>query len=315
MEYRSLGKTGLKISAIGLGTVSLGLNYGIEAPHEFGRPDEIDALRLLWEAASAGINFFDTAPNYGESELLLGRALGKRQGCYFATKVSIPKDEKGDLKAGAEIGEAIFRSIETSLRLLRREILDVVQIHNATPEVILQGEMTRALLKAREQGKVRYMGASVYGEESALAVIESGSFEVLQVAYNVLDQQMGQRVFPAAQKRGVGIIVRSALLKGALSPKAQWLPRRLHPLRLAAERTRHVLGGSWQSLPEAAIRFCLSTAAVSTTLIGARTTGELVQGLTAADQGPLSDEILERTPTLSLEDERYTNPAYWPQVS
>lgn len=314
LNYRPLGKTSLQVSVIALGTVSLGLDYGIEAPGEFGRPAEADAIRLLQQAADAGISLFDTAPAYGESERLLGQALRSYPQCYIATKVPVPMDANGSPMRNTPLRRAVQGSMENSLHALQRNVLDIVQIHNATADIIAQGEMAEALLQAQKQGKVRFLGASVYGEEAALAAVEAGCFDVIQVAYNVLDQRMARRVFPAAERAGVGILVRSALLKGALTAKARWLPPELAELRQAAERAMDILAGSWQSLPEAALRFCLSAPQVATVLIGARTPEELRPALAAAEAGPLSEEVLARTPALALAEERWLNPTYWPGV-
>jgi len=312
VDYRSLGRTGLQVSSIALGTVSLGVDYGLRAPGEFGRPSDADAIGLLQHAADAGVNLFDTSPNDGQSQRLLGQALGHRPDCLFATKVSIPKDADGNRTHGKELQDAVHTSLAASLRSLQRDWLDIVQIHNATVEVISQGEMAQALLDARQQGKVRFIGASVYTEGEALAVIEAGCFDLVQVAYNVLDQRMAERVFPAAERAGVGIMARSAFLKGALTPKAQWLPPELAELRQAVEGAREVLGASWQSLPEMALRFCLSAPQVATVLVGARTLVELKQALTAVEAGPLPTYLLTRTQTLALTDEHLLNPFYWP---
>jgi aryl-alcohol dehydrogenase-like predicted oxidoreductase len=283
------------------------MGYGIQAPGEGDRLAEEVVIRLLREATDAGINLFDTAPAYGKSERLLGQALGQCSDCYFATKVPIPKE-----RHSSQIRRAIHNSLENSLHALQRDVLDIVQIHNATVDVITHGEITDVLLGAQQEGKIRFLGATVYTEAEALAVIEAGHFNVLQVAYNVLDQRMAPRIFPAAEQAGVGIIVRSAFLKGVLTAKAQWLPSEMFDLRQAAEQAKDVLGGSWQSLPEIALRFCLSAPQVTTVLVGVRTMEELKQALIAVEDGPMSEGSLAHTADLALADERLLNPSYWP---
>ena len=312
MEYGQLGRTGLRVSRLSLGTVSLGMEYGIRAPGEYGLPTEEDALSLLRQAMECGVNLFDTAPGYGESERLLGLFLRSNLGCHVATKVSVPKDPDGAASRGSSLRGAVRLSLEDSLRTLRRDPLDVVQIHNATVEVVREGEIADVLLAAKREGKVRFLGASVYTEGEALAVIDAGCFDVIQVAYNLLDQRMAERVFPAAGRSGVGIIVRSALLKGVLTAKGEWLPPGLAPLRLAAERAQDALGGTWRSLEEAALRFCLSSPFVSTVLTGARTGEELERSLAAAEAGPLPQEMMTLTPGFALDDDRLLNPSRWP---
>jgi len=312
MDYQTLGRTGLQVSAVSVGTVSLGVDrYGIEVPGEFGRPGEKNAINLIRQAIDQGVNLFDTAPAYGVSERLLGQALAGCQ-AYVATKVAIPRDSRNHLETGPALKRAVTESVDTSLRNLRREVLDIVQIHNATVEVISRGEMAQVLMEARDQGKIRALGATVYTESEALAAVQAGCFEVVQVPYNLLDQGMAARVFPAAAQQGVGIMVRSVFLKGVLSAKAQWLPPELARLRQAAESLRDALEVPWETLPEMALRFCLSSPEVATVLVGLRTVKELQSALQAAAQGPLPETTRARTPGLALTDPYLVNPCYWP---
>lgn len=301
-----LGRTGLKVSAISLGTVSLGLDYGIEAPGQFGRPDEMSAIRLLRHAAERGITLVDTAPAYGTSERLVGCALAANPRAIIATKVAPPA-------GGAGVQAAIAASLEASRLALGRDTLDIVQIHNATAEMIAKGEISEALVRAKQHGQIRCIGASVYGEEAALAAIASGQFDVLQIAFSVLDQRMAAAVLPAADEAGIAVVVRSALLKGALTPKAQWLPAPLERLRVAAEQARDLLaGGSWDALAHAAIRFCLSFPSVASVLIGARTAAELDVAIQAEADGPLDPSVLNAAAGLAINDEQLIDPSHWP---
>jgi aryl-alcohol dehydrogenase-like predicted oxidoreductase len=311
---RTLGRTGLAVSAIGFGTVSLGLDYGIAAPDRFGRPGEAEAVATLRRAADAGVTLYDTAPAYGDSERLVGDALGSRHDCVLATKVTVPRGTNGQPLQGRGLAESLEAQLAQSRLLLRRDPLDLVQIHNATVELLQGGELVGLLEAARAQGQLRFIGASVYREAEALAAIDSGRVDVLQVAYSLLDQRMAPRVFPAAQAAGVGILARSAFLKGVLTDKAQFLPPALAPLRDAAERARVALGVDWRGLPPAALRFGLSAPAVATVLFGARSDDELEAAVVAAAAGPLPPELLARTPALALEDEQLLDPSRWPAL-
>jgi aryl-alcohol dehydrogenase-like predicted oxidoreductase len=307
VKYRPLGRTGLTVSALSLGTVALGIDYGIAAPGEFGRPDEAEAIRLVASAIDRGVTLIDTAPAYGDSERIVGRAIAGRSAVVVATKVN--PAAFGD----ADLSRAVAASIESSLRALGRDALDIVQIHNATREMIEHGAITETLADARRRGQLRVLGASVYGEDAAIAAIRSGQYGVLQVALNALDQRMLDAVLPAADAAGIGIIVRSAFLKGALTPKAQWLPEALAPLRDAAAQARDLLGGgSWDRLPDAAMRFCLSVPHVSSVLTGARTRTELDDAVAAEAAGPLDPVVLHAAKRLAMTDERLLNPSYWP---
>jgi aryl-alcohol dehydrogenase-like predicted oxidoreductase len=307
VRYRPLGRTGLTVSALSLGTVALGVDYGITAPGDFGRPGEEDAVRVVRRAIDRGVTLVDTAPAYGDSERIVGRATSGHPDVIVATKVN--PAAFGDV----EIGRAVAASIESSRRALGRDVLDIVQIHNATREMIDGGAVTAALVHARNRGLVRVIGASVYGEDAAMAVIQSGEFGVLQVALNALDQRMMRTVLPAADAAGLGVIVRSAFLKGALTPKARWLPEALAPLRDAAARARDLLAaGSWDRLPGAAMRFCLSVPLVASVLTGARTMAELDAAVAAEAAGPLDGDLFENAATLAMADERLLDPSCWP---
>jgi aryl-alcohol dehydrogenase-like predicted oxidoreductase len=297
---RPLGRTGLTVSGLSLGTVSLGVDYGIAAPGRFGAPAEDEAIALVKAAVDRGITLVDTAPAYGGAERIVGRAIGGDARVAIATKV----DARGDVAA----------SIDASRRALERDVLDIVQVHNATAAVI-GGGVTRTLAAARQRGIVRVIGATVYGADAARAAIESGEYAVVQVALSVLDQRMRGDVIPAAAEAGVGIVVRSALLKGALTAKAPWLPDGLAPLRRAAERVRDELaGGSWDMLTAAALRFCLAVPGVSSVLAGARTAGELEAAIAAATAGPLDPSAMARAAGLAIEEDELLNPSRWPAV-
>lgn len=312
MQFRTLGRTGLTVSALSFGTVSLGVDYGIAAPGGYGCPADSDALNLLRMAASSGINLFDTAPAYGESEQLLGRALAKERHCLFATKVAIPCGEAGRPPQSTEVNRCVLASLDGSLQRLRRDCIDVVQIHNATVETVRRGDLAQLLLEARRLGKVRFLGASVYTEAEALAVIDAGCFDLLQLPFSILDQRPAQRVLQAAASAGVAILNRSALLKGVLSAKAEWLPPELAALHHGAQRVVAALAGSWEALPETALRFCLSVPQIASVLIGARTAEELAQALTAEAAGGLTAEQLHCCRGLALDVGELLNPATWP---
>jgi aryl-alcohol dehydrogenase-like predicted oxidoreductase len=307
MNYRTLGRTGLRVSEIALGTVSLGVDYGLPAPGEFGRPERRDAVRVIHAAADTGINLFDTAPAYGEAEALLGEALAKRDDCFIATKVSIPTKV-----SSVPLRDQIISSLENSLRALHRETLDLVQIHNATVEVLEAGEILRILESARRSGKVRFIGVSIYTDEEALAAVHTNAVDMIQIGYSILDQRKAKIVLPAARKHHVGVLTRSALLKGVLSSKAEHLPDEMAALKIAADRARQSLKVSWNDLPTAAVRFCVDSPGIDSVLIGPRTEQELKQSLEVIEMPRYDASFMKEAEHLGLTDERLVNPALWP---
>jgi aryl-alcohol dehydrogenase-like predicted oxidoreductase len=309
MDYIQLGATDLRLSRLGVGTAAFGLDrYGIPTPGE-GSVDPAESIANIHRAIEGGVNLFDTAPAYGHSEELLGEALAEHKDCLIATKVPIP--ENVDEISQSELTHRVNESLEESLRRLRREVLDVVQIHNATVPVLRQGDMVCCLEHAREAGKLRYIGASVYGEEAALAAIRTGKIQVLQVALSLLDQRMRDKVIPEATAAGVGVLTRSVLLKGTLTKRAQWLPPSLLALSQASERAVKELGTCWEALPSMALRFCLSVDGVHCVLSGVRNSAEVDDCLAACAAGPIPPTLLTKAYGLALSNERLLNPSNW----
>jgi hypothetical protein len=175
-------------------------------------------------------------------------------------------------------------------------------------------EILNVLERARDMGKLKFIGASVYGEAAALAAIRSGRVDVLQIALNLLDQRMLARVLPEARKKNVGIIARSVFLKGALTERAKLLPEGLRSLSEAADRMREGLGETWNSLPGAALRFCLSTPGVHSVLIGLRSLPELRSATAAHEAGALDSAAIKKAELLKLNDDQLLNPSHWPTV-
>ena len=273
MNYRRLGRTNLQVSEISLGTVELGMDYGIPAQGAHRRPSGADAARLLNRALDLGINLIDTAQAYGESEVIVGQALKSRRDEYIlATKIGSLSWEG---YSGTELRKRVEASIIESLRALQTDIIDLLYIHNATPELIQQGENVEIMERARQVGYARFIGTTTYGEAAPLAVLSDGHFDCIQVAYNLLDRQFEERVLPLAKEKEVGVVIRSVLLKGALTYRYAHLPEELRELRAAVNRVNSLRDTQDTSLPELAYRFVLGHPVVSTALVGTGRVHEL----------------------------------------
>ncbi|HEX5690781.1 MAG TPA: aldo/keto reductase, partial [Roseiflexaceae bacterium] len=313
MIYRTLGRSGLRVSALALGTVELGLDYGIAAPGEFGRPSEAEAIQLVHAALDSGITLIDTARAYGESEAVLGRALrGRRDQVVLASKTRTLRDD-GSPPDAAELRQIMERSLETSLKLLQTDYLDIWQIHNVDEHVLAQREMIAEVFgAAKHAGKVRAVGGSTYGAELPLAALETDLFDMLQVTYSVLDQRLADQVLPLAAERNVGVMVRSILLKGALTTRGDFLPDRLAALRERSRQFRALVteSGVGASPVQAAIAFGLAHPQIQAVLVGVRSARELHEALGAL-LVELPDAFVEQLHALRLDDPDLLNPATW----
>jgi aryl-alcohol dehydrogenase-like predicted oxidoreductase len=310
VSYRRLGRTGLMVSAISLGTVELGMNYGIPTAGEHLRPSEKQASHLLNRALDMGVNFVDTARIYGESEAVIGRALKSRREEYIlATKVALSNDAS---LTDREIKLRAKESLAESLRTLHTDVIDLLQIHSASVEVIRRGAIIEAIQEAQQEGKVRFTGATTYGEEAALAVIEDGRYDCLQVAYNLLDRGLETKVLPLAQHKDMGIVARSVLLRGVLTHRYTSVPPQLAELKTAIHQLSGLVGPEVMSLPEMAYRFVLAHPAVATALVGTARLDELEEGLNFSGRDALPFELIERIRQIAVHDQSQLNPATWP---
>jgi aryl-alcohol dehydrogenase-like predicted oxidoreductase len=210
MNIRKLGKTGYDVSEIGLGTWQLG--------ESFGPVSDEAATAILKNARSADVNFWDTADVYGagQSESRIG-GFADKKGVFVATKVgrnlNIFPNRTGYTKA------AIKESLAGSLKRLGVETLDLAQLHTLPTEVLKDGEVFNHMDDLRDAGMMRHWGASVENVEEALVAMKADGCTTLQIIFNLFRQDYIDEVFPEAQRRNVGIIVRLPLASGLLSGK------------------------------------------------------------------------------------------------
>ena len=210
MQRRILGKTGYEVSEIGLGTWQLG--------ESFGALNDETASQILRTARSLEVNFWDTADVYGggQSESRIGE-YKDRKGVLVATKLG----RNGDIFPGRTgyNRKNIKQSLAGSLQRLGVETLDLAQLHTIPTEVLADGEVFNIMDDLRDEGMMRHWGASVENVEEAQIAMRADGCTTLQVIFNLFRQDYITEVFPEAQKRNVGIIVRLPLASGLLTGK------------------------------------------------------------------------------------------------
>ncbi len=313
MRYRQLGKTDLRPSELSLGTVALGMTYGLDAGSQGAAPPaDSEAVALIHHAIDRGVNFFDTARAYGRSEELLGKALrDRRHNVLVATKITCPGTDGVGL-AGRELAAQMTASLQTSLRLLGTDYVDLLLLHSASSAVLENGAAIALLKRFQEQGKARYIGASTYGAFAPRIAIEQG-VDALQVAFNILDQRLAEELLPRAQAAGTGIIARSVFLKGALSPRAVYLPARLAPLKAQSRAVARAAAALSPPLTvqAAALKFVLAQEAITTALVGTRDIAELEASLEAARAPGWSAAVVERFRPLRCHRSDLLDPSAW----
>jgi aryl-alcohol dehydrogenase-like predicted oxidoreductase len=307
MKYRTLGRTGLEVSEISFG--AWGIGGGM-----WQGSDDAEALGALHKAVDLGINFIDTALAYGEghSERLIGRFLKERkERVYIATKIP-PKNQLWPARKGSLVTESFPKSYiiecsEKSLKNLGVNCLDVQQFHVWLDEWLHQGDWWDAILKLKEQGKIKAFGVSIndHAPETALELGRSGLANTFQVIYNIFDQSPEEKLFPLCLEKNIGVIVRVPFDEGSLTgkvtpettfPDRDWRNRYFRGDRKMQvwermQRLQKLLDGEAKTLPELALRFCLSNPVVSTIIPGMRTVNHVQTNAAVSDGRLLSDAL------------------------
>ena len=288
-----------------------------------------ESLRALNTAIDEGVNFLDTALVYGNghSEQLVGEVLRARpEQIYVATKVP-PKNRiwpaRGALE-GVFPSDYIVKCVETSLRNLALERVDLLQLHVWNPEWLGQDEWFETLNKLRLQGKMAYFGVSIndHQPDTALELVRSGKIDTVQVIYNIFDQSPEDQLYAACLEHDVGVIARVPFDEGSLTgkitpqtvfPKGDWRnayfkgdrKKQVHDRVKAIEP---LLGEESKSLPDLALRFCLYPEAVTTVIPGMRSVRHVLANSSASDQPRLSSAMIE-----SLRKHRWVR-NFYPEV-
>jgi aryl-alcohol dehydrogenase-like predicted oxidoreductase len=304
MQYRTLGRTGIKVSPYCLGAMMFGA---------MGNPDHDDCIRIIHKALDLGINFIDTADRYsrGESEEIVGKALkGRRDNIVLATKVHGPMGEDPNCQGNSR--RWIMRAVEASLRRLQTDHIDLYQIHRPSPETDIE-ETLSALTDLMRAGKVRAIGSSTF---PASEIVEAqwvaerrglARFRTEQPSYSILSRGIEREVLPACQKYGMGALVWSPLAKGMLSGRyrrgqplpdslrAKTFPQQMTDERNldAVERLIPIAQAAGLSLTHMAMAFVMAHPGVTSAILGPRTMPQL-DDLLAGAGVVLSDEILDR---------------------
>ena len=301
MRYRKLGETGLTVSEIGFG--AWGIGGATSGPTSYGRTDDNASMASLEAARDQGINFFDTANVYGNghSEQLIGRAFRNcRESVVIATKAGM----RDYVSAPDFSVPALRQSVEGSLARLKTDYLDLLQLHNPTVhELKASMGAYHELDRLKKTGRVRAIGVSAKSPQDALALLREYPFEAVQVNFNMLDIRLLQSgLLERLLALRVGLIARTPLafgfLGGSLTGDEHFAPddhRSRWPreqLRLWAQGARDLFGCCDESgatpSSQIALRFCLSYAAVSTTIPGMLSVNEVAANAAASDAGVLS---------------------------
>jgi aryl-alcohol dehydrogenase-like predicted oxidoreductase len=313
MKYRALGTSGLVVSEIGFGGWALGGQWGPQ--------DDQDSVAALHRAIDLGLNYIDTAEGYGNgrSERVIGQALrGRPQRVYMATKTppqAGPWPPSPYCRAAERYPEAYLRAnVEERLRNLGTDCLDVLQLHTWTRAWNRDPAPLEVLRRLREEGKLRLIGISTPEQDQNCVVdlMRRGYLDVVQVIYNLFEQEPAAELLPAAVETGTGVIVRVVFDEGVLTGKYRkghrftaddFRSRYFEGDRLdrAVERVEQIRADVAEaglereySLADVALKFALAHAAVSTVIPGIRSPQQAERNIAASNKPDLPEDLLVR---------------------
>jgi aryl-alcohol dehydrogenase-like predicted oxidoreductase len=307
MKYRLFGRTGIKVSEIGFGAWAIGGNWG--------RQDEKESIAALHRSIDLGVNFIDTAAGYGDgkSERIIARVLKERkERIYVATKTPPapgpwPPTPYSDVTARYS-EDYIRKNVEERLRNLDTDCIDVLQLHTWTRAWNKNPRPLDILKKLQAERKIRFIGLSTpeHDQNAPVRLMEKGYLDVVQVIYNVFEQEPAAELLPAAMEHNVGVIVRVAFDEGSLTGKFDentffepddfrnkyFAGDRLERTISRVKKIKEDIKDSGLTMPQVALKFVLSHPAVSTVIPGIRNVHQAEQNTAVSELPELDQELL-----------------------
>jgi aryl-alcohol dehydrogenase-like predicted oxidoreductase len=294
MHYRDFGKTGLKVSEVGLGCGPLGSD------------PNADYLPLLERALALGVSFYDTADFYGDfrSEEWLGKAFAKRRDqVIIATKFGTVRTAEG---RGKDWSVAhMRRALEDSLRRLQTDYVDIYQLHSPPPSVLGDTDLLEALRELKQEGKIRFFGISLDGGQYCIDAVEKWQPDAIQILFNMFNFEPAY-CFRACKEAGVGLIIKAPLDSGMLGgdlmagqpmkgddPRERWSAEQTARRQKLMEGLEFLTDGTGRTWSQAALQFVLCYKPVSTVIPGTTSVAHLEENAAAAG-GKLTHEELRR---------------------
>jgi aryl-alcohol dehydrogenase-like predicted oxidoreductase len=307
MKYRELGNSGLQVSEIGFGAWAIGGSWG--------RQNETDSIEALETAIDQGVNFIDTAAGYGngKSEKIIGQFLKGREERVIVCTKTPPVSGKWPPSPYCRIEERypekyLRENLEERLKNLQMEKLDVLLLHTWTRAWNDAPGALRILQKMKSEGLVDLVGISTpeHDQNSVIQLMREGLIDVVQVIYNIFEQEPAAQLLPVALETGTGIIVRVAFDEGVLTGKYRgdetfsqddfrnnyFAGDRLARGVSRVEKIRKEFAGSGYSLPQLALKFSLSHPAASTVIPGIRNREQALQNTTISELPDLDEGML-----------------------
>jgi aryl-alcohol dehydrogenase-like predicted oxidoreductase len=311
MEYKAIA--GMHISQLTLGTAQLGLNYGVA--NKNGKPDRKRSLEILNIASSHGVNCFDTAPSYGDSEKIIGSFISSythfSEPPIIVTKLGpINLTGKGTFDS---VYHLVREHITKSVAQLQLEKIPIYLLHRASDIDIYDGLIIRSLLRLKDEGLIEILGVSVYSPEEIEHALEISAIKAIQVPINIFDHRLLRRgLLDQLNHKNFIVFARSIFLQGLFFLDPDNLPPRLELAKRPLRQLHQLSHSQGISIAEIALTFVRDLSGITSLVIGAETPNQVLEDIDLMESPPLSSKLRERIMStfsdLSLE---LINPSLW----
>lgn len=300
---------GIQISRLGLGTVQFGMDYGYVKAKSQNEVDDI-----LKACLECGINFLDTARDYGDSEEKIGSFLERNPGSGFVIATKLAKIESGVAGEKKRLCDSLLKSVETSIKRLKVKRIELLQLHQSDEFIIGDDNFWGCIAELKESGRIRLFGVSFYDAgEARRWISERGAFlDFIQAPYNVFDRRF-ESLFPELETKRIGLISRSTFLKGIITANNGEIPEELRALGHFKEKLLSFSREVGLSVEELALLFVARSRFIVSTLLGVRSAEELRVNAAVLQKIASVEPLNGKLDELDVREPFLIDPARWLQ--
>jgi aryl-alcohol dehydrogenase-like predicted oxidoreductase len=303
-----------KLSRFTLGTAQLGISYGEEIDN-IGKPSYKEAHSILKFALDNGINVFDTAPDYGDSEEIIGKFLSSypKPDIYVSTKLECHHYGQDIWKNKEIFSKRIREDFNLSCTKLSLDKIPIYLVHDASLAFRNNGVVLEILNKIKNEGRIGYLGVSLQTGEELKKCIEDERVEVVQIPFNILNRRFAESgLIDMARKRGIVVFSRNTYLKGLLCTEPERIPKCLNEAVAPVNELNKIAKENNLSIKELCMKYVLSLSGIDSIVIGVKTVEQIKENIKILESEPLEKEIIEAIDKIKVSSEYILNPWDWP---
>lgn len=311
MDYFKIKDNNYNLSRFTIGTVQLGKTYGIDT---LGKPSDEEAQSILKYSMDNGINVFDTAPDYGDSEKIIGKFLSShpKPDTCVVTKLDCHYYDKDIWENKEIISRKIREDFNLSCRKLGLDKLPVYLVHHAPAAFKNDGIVLDVLNEIKSEGKIGSAGVSLYTGDELKRCIDDRRVGVVQIPFNILDRRLAvSGLLDMAKKRGLAVFARSTYLQGLLLMEPERIPEHLNEAVGPVKELRSIAEKSGRSIKELCLKYVLSLSGIDSIVVGINSIEQIRENIKVFDSGPLDKEIIEAVDRIPIPPEDILNPGNW----